>query len=415
MISMTGRVTMLGISRWGGKGCSYRTVQRFYNSLIHWPKLFSSLFHENLYDEEHEYIVAGDECVGTKSGTKTHGVDYFFSGLFNKVVKGFAIFTLSLVSVEAEESYPLQVEQVIRTEEEKKAAKKKKAKKKEKKNQDVKRKPGRPKGSKNKDKTKVELTPEFQQIQGMLNKQVKTFKLLGIKVKHFVGDGHFGINSAVQMVHQTGLFLVSKLQYNSALIYPYEGTQKNKGPKKKYGKKIDYQNIPKKYKVAEKVEKGVKTCTYHLTMLHKLFSQKLNVVIITKTKLKTGKFANVILFTTDLSLPFEKIIKFYRLRFQIEFNFRDAKQFWGLEDFMNTKEVPVTNAINLSLFMVLLSKVLLRDFRQSHPNSGILDLKAYFRALKYLEKTIKMLPEKPDPILLEQVLNHVSSLGCIHS
>ena len=31
----------------------------------------------------------------------------------------------------------------------------------------------------------------------------------------------------------------------------------------------------------------------------------------------------------------ETLIDYYALRFQIEFNFRDAKQFWGLEDFMN--------------------------------------------------------------------------------
>jgi hypothetical protein len=56
---------------------------------------------------------------------------------------------------------------------------------------------------------------------------------------------------------------------------------------------------------------------------------------------------------------------------------------------MNIKEVPLTNAINLSLFMVNLSQVLLREFRKVHPDSGILDLKAYFRAEKYFEKTIK--------------------------
>ena len=85
----------------------------------------------------------------------------------------------------------------------------------------------------------------------------------------------------------------------------------------------------------------------------------------------------------------------------IEFNFRAAKQHWGLEDFMNLKEVPLTNTLNLSLFMVNLSQVLLRDFRKTHPDSGILDLKAYYRAAKYFEETIKMLPEKPEPILLE--------------
>jgi putative transposase len=52
------------------------------------------------------------------------------------------------------------------------------------------------------------------------------------------------------------------------------------------------------------------------------------------------------LFSTDLEQSYDKIIKFYELRFQIEFNFRDAKQYWGLDDFMNVKETAVTNAAN---------------------------------------------------------------------
>lgn len=86
---------------------------------------------------------------------------------------------------------------------------------------------------------------------------------------------------------------------------------------------------------------------------------------ITKTNLKTGAFASVNLFSSDLELAYEKIIDFYSLRFQIEFNFRDAKQHWGLEDFMNVKEVPLTNAINLPLFIVNLSNALLREFSQT--------------------------------------------------
>jgi putative transposase len=35
--------------------------------------------------------------------------------------------------------------------------------------------------------------------------------------------------------------------------------------------------------------------------------------------------------SSDLKLSSEKIIDYYKLRFQIEFNFRDAKQFWGLK------------------------------------------------------------------------------------
>ena len=33
MLTMTGRITMLGLSRWAEKGGSYRTIQRFYLSL----------------------------------------------------------------------------------------------------------------------------------------------------------------------------------------------------------------------------------------------------------------------------------------------------------------------------------------------------------------------------------------------
>jgi hypothetical protein len=49
----------------------------------------------------------------------------------------------------------------------------------------------------------------------------------------------------------------------------------------------------------------------------------------------------------------------------IEFNFRDAKQYWGLEDFMNVTPTGVTNAANLSLFMVNVAYRLLAD---GHPH-----------------------------------------------
>ncbi len=120
-------------------------------------------------------------------------------------------------------------------------------------------------------------------------------------------------------------------------------------------------------------------------------------VIITKTNLKTGGFANVNLFSSGLEISYAKIIDFDSLRFQIEFNFRDAKQFWGLEDFMNVNEVPLTNALNLSLFMVNLSQVLLCDLRQTIPESSILDLKAYLPSRQILPGDNKNASAKTRP------------------
>lgn len=90
------------------------------------------------------------------------------------------------------------------------------------------------------------------------------------------------------------------------------------------------------------VKKELETSLYQVQVWHKNFPDLLNVGVIVKRNLKTGRVANVLLFSDDLELPYDKLIDYYRLRFQIEFNFRDAKQYWGLEDFMNSKETQVT-------------------------------------------------------------------------
>ena len=105
---------------------------------------------------------------------------------------------------------------------------------------------------------------------------------------------------------------------------------------------------------------------------------------------------------------------YYGRRFHIEFNFRDAKQYWGLEDFMNVTPIGVTNAAHLSLFMVHVAYRLRADVHTRDPDYSVLDLKADCRGYKYVAETIKMLPEKPEPVLFAKILNHVAGLGRIH-
>ncbi len=59
--------------------------------------------------------------------------------------------------------------------------------------------------------------------------------------------------------------------------------------------------------------------------MHKDFGQAINVVIIKKLNLKTRKAGHAILFSSDVELGWEKLMDYYSLRFQIEFNFRDAR------------------------------------------------------------------------------------------
>ena len=432
MLAMTGRVTMLGISRWTGKGGSYRTVQRFFQSALPWVTVMWVFCRQHLWCPNDVYLLAGDEVVVTKVGRKTYGLDRFFSSLHGKSVSGLSFFSLSLISLKERHSFPISIQQTILSEEEKQKAKQRKTKKKkkienqqnqqkdqentsqsEKKAKKQKNKGGRPKGSKNKNKTEVELNPELLRIKGWIQSLLRQLDTM-LSVTYLLLDGHFGNNKALQMTRQLNLHLISKLRHDSALYLRYENPEPDKKCRRKYGYKLKIDRIPNIYLKTSNIEKGYQTSIYQLELLHKEFSQALNVVIIVKTNIKNLSTSHVILFSSDLDLAYHKLIDYYSLRFQIEFNFRDAKQFWGLEDFMNVSQEGVTQAANLSFFMVNLSYYLLKKGTPGHNPKSILDLKAICRGDKYVREIVKLLPEKPDPVLLAQIFARICSLGRIN-
>ncbi|MCX7113565.1 MAG: transposase, partial [Proteobacteria bacterium] len=78
VLAMTGRVTMLGLSRWTEKGGSYRTVQRFFKEKMDWQMLRWQLIKQYLTGAKGVWLLTGDEVVVTKSGKETHGLGVFF-------------------------------------------------------------------------------------------------------------------------------------------------------------------------------------------------------------------------------------------------------------------------------------------------------------------------------------------------
>ena len=116
-------------------------------------------FRQHVYRPNDVYLLVGDEVVATKAGKLTHGLDRFFSSLYGKPVPGLAFFTFSLVSTQQRRSFPIRVEQVVRSDAEKAASKTQAAAKQPKAPCD-KRRPGRPKGSTNKPKADGTFTPE---------------------------------------------------------------------------------------------------------------------------------------------------------------------------------------------------------------------------------------------------------------
>ena len=419
MLAMTGRITQRGISRWTDKGGSYRTVQRFFHTEIDWLAVKWRFFTLFAYDPNAIYLLAGDETVVTKSGKKTFGLDRFFSSLYDKAVPGLAFFSLALVHVGNRQAYSLSNEQVVRTEEEKQQARQRKQKQKRAQQQktsqaDPPAKPrGRPKGSKNKNKAEVPLSAELLRIGAQARKVTALLKKK-MSVVYFVLDGHFGNHLACQMVRGLDLHLISKMRSDAALYLRPTRLQKQTTPQRKYGDRLDFAQMPEALLCSSHTEGGYETQVYGTLCLHKNFERLLKVVILKRTHLQSGRVGHVILFSSDLFLGSEALIDYYRLRFQIEFTFRDAKQHFGLEDFMGQTKTSVANAMSLSLFMVNLSSYLLISLRTRFSGAGISDLRSWYRGRHYASALLKMLPKNPDAIICEQILEQICRLGCIH-
>jgi DDE superfamily endonuclease len=393
---------MLGLSRWAEKGGSYRTIQRLYHSPIHWLLIHWSLLKTHVLRSGGCYLLAGDEVVVSKAGKKTHGVGRFYSGLAQRVIPSISLLALSLIDVEEGRSYPLHIQQLLPTssDAENKVASPKRPR-------------GRPKGSQNYVKPTPVLSAVLRLLSGMLG-TIQT-QIAHLQVKHIVLDGKFGNYPSTWTVRQAGLHIISKMRHDAALYLPFSGDKPRRGPAPRYGDKINYTQLAADHHLSSHIDGDYQVDIYQMQAYHKDYPDLLKVVVIVKTHLTTGKHRHVVLFSTDLDLTAPKIVDFYSLRFQIEFNFRDAKQYWGLEDFMNVSQQAVTNAVNLAFLMVTLSHAMLKPYREHDPNFSVLDLKAQFQARRYLSETIKLLPETPEPHLISRIWQRLSRLGGIRT
>ena len=218
-----------------------------------------------------------------------------------------AFCSLALIRTTSRRAFPLRLEQVVRTEAEKAAAKAKAAAK-QPKQLIAKRKPGRPKGSKNKPTGDLTLSPELQRIQRMLQAHLEL--IAGrVPLVSLALDGHFGNSPTLQMVQGCGLHLISKLRADAALYFPDAGCYQGRGPRRKYGANLAIDAVPEQFLRQRRVDDGVEPCVYQAELLHKEVAQPLNVVVIVKTNLQTQAHAHVLLFSSDLGLAYDKLVE----------------------------------------------------------------------------------------------------------
>jgi Transposase DDE domain len=324
---VSGKANFTNMSRYSGY--SDRTYRRQSDQSFHFTG-FNAVTISEAVPVEREQIGAMDASYVPKSGEKTWGLDWFYNGSAGKSEKGLEISVISVVDVAARQAYTLSVEQTIARD---------------------------PADQLNK-KSKASEETISARVQGYIAQLVKTRPYLPSSVKYLAVDSFYTKKTIIDAVCNLDLQAVGKLRIDANLQYLYSGPQKGRGAPRKYDGKVVLSDLPRLRFVRE-IESEVRMYTQEVW--HVSLKRKIRIVVLVNLE-KRNKPSMAVLFSTDTELDPDKILTYYKSRFQIEFIFRDAKQFTGLCDCQSRQQARLDFHFNASLTALNLAKL---DMQQS--------------------------------------------------
>ena len=231
----------------------------------------------------------------------------------------------------------------------------------------------------------------------------------------FVADTYFSNFKYVNAVTSSNFTFVGKLAANNVLRYKFNGKKTGKrGRPKQFEGIVDKSNLNENHfsKFYEDLEDGV--TAYEGIVNVKMLKRDAKCVIVHE-KQKNGKIKVYSFFSTDISMDGRKIIDCYKLRFQIEFLFRDAKQFVGLSQCQARSKEKIHTHINASLTTVSLAKAAhyLAIPEQERMAFSMSSIKMLYFNENYLYKILSWLRKSPELDLNTEEFKQLKSYGCI--
>jgi hypothetical protein len=258
-----------------------------------------------------EMLLVFDPSFISKSGKHTYGLARYWNGKAQRAEKGLEIGCLGAIDVADGTAYHLLAKQT---------------------------KP---------DKTESRMSQYVSIIKDAADKLLKISR-------YVVVDGYFMKSTFIEPLQDKGFKVITKMRSDGNLKEVYKGVKsKGRGRPKLYGAKIDLKRIDKrKWKKCYQADDitGYERIVYCVTL-----KQLVKVVYLEKL----NGFGYEVLLSTDRELSGGKIIAYYRLRFQIEFLIRDAKQHGGLEDCQARDEKKLNYHFNMALGSVSTAKLTL--------------------------------------------------------
>ncbi|MGI0120477.1 transposase [Zooshikella sp. RANM57] len=294
-----GKATYRNMSRYSHM--SEKRFSRWYSRPFDFSRFNSSIIMLAL--PKNDRIAAIDASFISKSGKLTEGLGWFYNGSAGQSQHGLEASLISLIDLKLNTAFALDVRQTLDQ----------------------------------KNKTRVEVYAEqVVEVAPQLQEQ---------DVLYLVGDAYYSKEKFVTPVVKAGLQLVGKLRVDADLQWFYEGGYCGVGRPKKFDGKVRFEKDLHRFEHVGSLQEGIEV--YTKKVYSKTFKRAINIVMLIQTAQNKGR--RVLLYSTDTKLDAMTIIDYYKARFQIEFLFRDAKQYAGFTHCQSRKKEATHTHLNASL------------------------------------------------------------------
>jgi hypothetical protein len=310
ILALRGRVNFRNLSRY----CDYseRNIARQFRRDFDWPDFHQRVIQQALKADS-VMISAQDASFIPKSGKQTFGLGHFFNGCNSRPERGLEISNLAVVDVTRRCAFTLAVAQT----------------------------PPAPAKATKQQQAETMIDFYRQQLREQHHR-------LPAQVTYHAVDGYFAKKKYVDEVVSLKLHPVTKLRCDADCLFLYSGPQpRRRGARRKYDGKVNWQDLSR-FEYLGTLAEAEHVQLYTAIVWHKSLKRKLRVVVLVNRK-DPAKPRYIILASTDLELEGRKLVEFYGARFQIEFLFRDSKQFTGLTECQARNEAALDFHFNASL------------------------------------------------------------------
>jgi hypothetical protein len=323
---LRGRVNFRNLARYSNY--SERTFHRQFRQEFDFLE-FNRLSINHVVDSTATLLVAQDATFIPKSGKQTYGLDRFFNGCTHRVERGLEASTIAIVDVARSTAFTLSVQQT----------------------------PPRPAPANGTKQPKpkrsdapVETRMDF--YLGHFSSCVPSLPTQATRL--LLVDGAFARRKFVDGVCQEDFHLITKLRVDANLRFLYTGPQRaGRGRRREFDGKVKFSDLSR-FDFCGEVEPGI--TLYTLVINSVTLKRNIRIVIILDQR-TPDKPRYVVLSSTDCQLAATMIFSYYAARFQIEFLFRDAKQFTGLTGCQARDQKALHFQLNAALSAVNLAKI----------------------------------------------------------